>query len=109
MINRYVNGLLCFQANILLQSILPKKSNENRLCDAFNTEGASVLAKGFCAVCEEPMCDECLKVYRKQKVLMNHTIITMDEFKSNPQNVLIFAEGFTCPEHDGEDIIATKQ
>ncbi|KAK3598714.1 hypothetical protein CHS0354_003275 [Potamilus streckersoni] len=93
-----------FPANTLLQSMLPKKSIENRICDACNTEGASVLANGFCAVCEEAMCDECLKVHRKQKILKNHTIITMDELVNNPQNVMKFAEGFTCFEHDGEDI-----
>jgi hypothetical protein len=82
---------------------MPKMSNENRICDACNTEGVSVLAKGFCTVCEEALCNECLKVHRKQKVLKNHTVITMDELISNPQNVLKFADDFTCSEH-GEGI-----
>ncbi|KAL3888590.1 hypothetical protein ACJMK2_000955 [Sinanodonta woodiana] len=93
-----------FPANTLLQSILPKTSNENRLCDACNTDGVSALAKGFCTVCEEALCDECLKVHRKQKMSKNHTVITMDELISNPQNVLKFADGLTCSEHGGESI-----
>ncbi|KAL3888593.1 hypothetical protein ACJMK2_000958 [Sinanodonta woodiana] len=93
-----------FPANTLLQSILPKSSNENRICDACNTEGVSVLAKGFCTVCEEALCEECLKIHRKQKVLKNHTVITMDELLSNPQNVLKFADTFNCSEHGGEGI-----
>ncbi|KAL3888646.1 hypothetical protein ACJMK2_001011 [Sinanodonta woodiana] len=93
-----------FPANTLLQSILPTTSKENRICDACNTEGVSVLVKGFCTVCEEALCDDCQTVHRKQKVSKNHTLITMDELVSNPQNVLKFADGFTCSEHGGEGI-----
>ncbi|KAL3888698.1 hypothetical protein ACJMK2_001062 [Sinanodonta woodiana] len=93
-----------FPASTLLQSIMSKRSNDNRICDACNTEGVSVLAKGFCTVCEEALCDECLKGHRKQKMSKNHTVITMDELLSNPQNVLKFADGFTCSEHGGQGI-----
>ncbi|KAL3888676.1 hypothetical protein ACJMK2_001040 [Sinanodonta woodiana] len=92
-----------FPANTILQSILPKTLNDNRICDACNTEGVSVLAKGFCTVCEEALCEECLNFHRKQKVSKNHTVITMDELLSNPQNVLKFADTFNCSEH-GEGI-----
>ncbi|KAK3611281.1 hypothetical protein CHS0354_004930 [Potamilus streckersoni] len=91
-----------FPIDTVLQSIFVTKSKVDRVCDACNSEGISVTAEGFCAVCQEAMCGDCLKVHKKQKVSKNHTIITMEELSSNRQNIMKIAEGFTCSEHDSE-------
>ncbi|KAK3611289.1 hypothetical protein CHS0354_004935 [Potamilus streckersoni] len=93
-----------FPIDTVLHSILPTKSKVDRVCDACNSEGVSVTAEGFCVVCQEAMCGDCLKFHRKQKVSKNHTIITLDELSSNPQNIMKIAEGFTCSEHYSEDV-----
>ncbi|KAK3604074.1 hypothetical protein CHS0354_014380 [Potamilus streckersoni] len=93
-----------FPVNSFLQSILPEKSKVDRLCDACNTEGAATLAEGFCLLCKEAMCGDCLKVHRKLKISKDHTIISVEELTSNPENLMTLAEGFTCSEHHGEDI-----
>ncbi|KAL3891422.1 hypothetical protein ACJMK2_003684 [Sinanodonta woodiana] len=93
-----------FPVNTVLQSILPSKSKVDRLCDACNTEGTTVPAEGFCVVCKEAMCGDCLKVHRKLKIAKDHTILSVEELDCNPENVMKLAEGFTCLEHDGEDI-----
>ncbi|KAL3891423.1 hypothetical protein ACJMK2_003685 [Sinanodonta woodiana] len=93
-----------FPVNTVLQSILPAKSKVDRLCDACNTEGTTAPAEGFCVVCKESMCGDCLKVHRKQKISKDHTILNVEELDCNPENVMKLAVGFTCPEHDGEDI-----
>ncbi|KAL3891434.1 hypothetical protein ACJMK2_003696 [Sinanodonta woodiana] len=93
-----------FPVNTVLQSILPAKSKVDRLCDACNTEGTTALAEGFCVVCKEAMCGDCLKVHRKLKIAKDHTILSVEELDCNPENVMKLAEGFTCLEHDGEDI-----
>ncbi|KAK3611274.1 hypothetical protein CHS0354_004923 [Potamilus streckersoni] len=93
-----------FPADTVIQSLLPSKSRVNRVCDACNSDGISVTATGFCAVCEEAMCDDCLNVHRKQKMTKTHTILTIEELLNNPQNVMKFAEGFSCFDHDGEDL-----
>ncbi|KAL3891327.1 hypothetical protein ACJMK2_003589 [Sinanodonta woodiana] len=80
------------------------KSKVDRVCDACSSDGSSVTATGFCAVCEEAMCDICLSVHRKQKVSKAHSILTMEELLSNPQNIMKFAEGFTCFDHENEDL-----
>ncbi|KAL3891411.1 hypothetical protein ACJMK2_003673 [Sinanodonta woodiana] len=93
-----------FPVNTVLQSILPAKSKVDRLCDACNTEGTTAPAEGFCVVCKEAMCGDCLKVHRKQKISKDHTILSVEELDCNPEHVMKLAEGFTCLEHDGEDI-----
>ncbi|KAK3580236.1 hypothetical protein CHS0354_012763 [Potamilus streckersoni] len=93
-----------FPTNIVLQSVLATKSKVDRMCDACNLEGVSVPAGGFCVVCKEVMCADCLKFHRKQKMLKDHAILALDELACNPENVLKLAEGFTCSEHHGEDI-----
>ncbi|KAL3888443.1 hypothetical protein ACJMK2_000810 [Sinanodonta woodiana] len=84
--------------------MLPTKSKVDRVCDACTSDGSSVTATGFCAVCEEAMCDICLSVHRKQKITKAHYILTMEELLNNPQNVMKFAEGFTCLYHEDEDL-----
>ncbi|KAL3891406.1 hypothetical protein ACJMK2_003668 [Sinanodonta woodiana] len=93
-----------FPVNTVLQSILPAKSKVNRLCDACNTEGTTAPAEGFCVVCKETMCGDCLKAHRKLKMAKDHTILSVEELDCNTENVMKLAEGFTCLEHDGEDI-----
>ncbi|KAL3888251.1 hypothetical protein ACJMK2_000622 [Sinanodonta woodiana] len=93
-----------FPMDTVIQSKLPTKSKVARVCDACASDGSSVTATGFCAVCEEAMCDNCLSVHKKQKLSKTHSILTMDELLNNPQNVMKFAEGFTCPDHEDEDL-----
>ncbi|KAL3891386.1 hypothetical protein ACJMK2_003648 [Sinanodonta woodiana] len=93
-----------FPVSSVLQSILPAKSKVDRLCDACNSEGVTASAEGFCVVCKESMCRNCLQVHRKLKMLKYHNIISVEELACNPENVMKLAEGFTCSEHHGEDI-----
>ncbi|KAL3891412.1 hypothetical protein ACJMK2_003674 [Sinanodonta woodiana] len=93
-----------FPVNTVLQSILPAKSKVARLCDACNTEGTTAPAEEFCVVCKEAMCGDCLKIHRKLKMAKDHIILSVEELACNPENVMKLAEGFTCLEHDGEDI-----
>ncbi|KAL3888448.1 hypothetical protein ACJMK2_000819 [Sinanodonta woodiana] len=93
-----------FPIDTVIQSMLPTKSNVDRVCDACTSDGSSAIATGFCAVCEEAMCDNCLSVHRKQKISKAHSILTIEEFLNNPQNVMKFAEGFTCFYHKDEDL-----
>ncbi|KAK3609436.1 hypothetical protein CHS0354_001367 [Potamilus streckersoni] len=94
-----------FPVNSVLQSLLPPaKSKVDRLCDACKNEGATVPAEGFCVVCKEAMCGDCLKFHRKQKMSKDHSILSIEELKCSPEKVMKLAEGFTCSEHHGEDI-----
>ncbi|KAK3611276.1 hypothetical protein CHS0354_004925 [Potamilus streckersoni] len=86
----------------IFQSMFEAKSNVDRVCDGCKSEGVTVTAEGFCAVCQDAMCGDCLKVHKKQKVSKSHTIITMDELSRNPQNIMKLAEGVACSEHDSE-------
>ncbi|KAL3891356.1 hypothetical protein ACJMK2_003618 [Sinanodonta woodiana] len=88
-----------FPVDTVIQCILPTKSKVDRVCDACTAEGSSVTATGFCVVCEEAMCDDCVKFHRKQKMSKAHSILTIEELLNNPQNVMKFAEGFTCLDH----------
>ncbi|KAL3888771.1 hypothetical protein ACJMK2_001131 [Sinanodonta woodiana] len=93
-----------FPVDTVIQSMLPTKSKVDRVCDACTADGSSVTATGFCVVCDEAMCDNCQQFHRKQKILKTHTIITIQELLNNPQNVMKFAEGFTCFDHEDEDV-----
>ncbi|KAL3890491.1 hypothetical protein ACJMK2_002773 [Sinanodonta woodiana] len=92
-----------FPVDTVIQCMIPK-SRVDRVCDACTSDGSSVTATGFCVVCEEAMCDDCVKVHRKLKVLKSHSILTMEELLNNPQNMMKFAEGFTCFDHEDEDL-----
>ncbi|KAL3842220.1 hypothetical protein ACJMK2_020259 [Sinanodonta woodiana] len=93
-----------FPVDAVIQSMLPTKSKVDRVCDACTADGSSVKATGFCVVCEEAMCDSCLNVHRKLKMTKDHSILTMEELLKTPQNVMKFSEGFTCPDHEDEDL-----
>ncbi|KAL3890797.1 hypothetical protein ACJMK2_003075 [Sinanodonta woodiana] len=93
-----------FPVNTVLQSFLPAKTKVNRVCDACKSEDAAVPAEGFCVICKDAMCGDCLKYHRKQKMSKDHTILSVEELECNPENVMKLAEGFACLEHHGEDI-----
>ncbi|KAK3611279.1 hypothetical protein CHS0354_004928 [Potamilus streckersoni] len=96
------NWASLFPIDTVFQSMFEAKSNVDRVCDGCKSEGVTVTAEGFCAVCQEAMCGDCLKVHKKQKLSKSHTIITMDELSRNPQNIMKLAEGVACSEHDSE-------
>ncbi|KAL3888595.1 hypothetical protein ACJMK2_000960 [Sinanodonta woodiana] len=50
------------------------------------------------------MCGDCLQVHRKQKMTRSHSVVTITELPSNPENVMKCSEGFTCSDHHGEEI-----
>ncbi|KAL3890806.1 hypothetical protein ACJMK2_003083 [Sinanodonta woodiana] len=85
-------------------SLFPQKTKVDRFCDACRNEDASVSAEGFCVICKEAMCGDCLKYHRKQNISKDHTILSVEELECNPENVIKLAEGITCLEHHGEDI-----
>ncbi|KAK3609434.1 hypothetical protein CHS0354_001365 [Potamilus streckersoni] len=93
-----------FPVNTVLQSVVTTKSKVDRICHACYTQGTTAPAEGFCVVCKEAMCGDCLKFHRKQTLSKDHTILNVEELECNPENVMKLAEGFTCLEHHGEDI-----
>ncbi|KAL3890453.1 hypothetical protein ACJMK2_002735 [Sinanodonta woodiana] len=93
-----------FPVDTVIQCIIPTKSKVDRVCDACSSDGSSVTATGFCVVCEEAMCDDCAKFHSKQKMSKAHSILTMAELLSNPQNLMKLAEGFTCLDHEDEKL-----
>ncbi|KAL3887965.1 hypothetical protein ACJMK2_000350 [Sinanodonta woodiana] len=96
-----------FPINVILQSILSDdaKVKVDRSCDSCHSAGNIRSAQDFCVECEEGMCEICSEVHRNQKMSRNHVIFSMEEFTSNPQNVMRLAKGFSCSEHDGEAIV----
>ncbi|KAL3890807.1 hypothetical protein ACJMK2_003084 [Sinanodonta woodiana] len=93
-----------FPVNTVFQSFLPAKTKVDRFCDACRNEDAAVPAEGFCVICKDAMCGDCLKYHRKQNMSKDHAILSLEELECNPENVMKLAEGFTCLEHHGEDI-----
>ncbi|KAL3887967.1 hypothetical protein ACJMK2_000352 [Sinanodonta woodiana] len=95
-----------FPINVIFQSILndDSKVKVDRSCDSCHSAGRLRSAQDFCVECEEGMCETCSEVHRNLKMTRNHVIFSMEEVASNPHNVMKIAKGFSCPEHDGEDI-----
>ncbi|KAL3892064.1 hypothetical protein ACJMK2_004304 [Sinanodonta woodiana] len=91
-----------FPVNILLESMMSAKANANRMCDSCSSENVCTLAEGFCAVCKEAMCTDCLKFHRRQKMTKSHSIVSVDEFDGNPQNLIPLVEDLRCLQHEGE-------
>ncbi|KAL3891967.1 hypothetical protein ACJMK2_004207 [Sinanodonta woodiana] len=91
-----------FPVNALLESMLPAKANANRMCDSCSSENVSTLAEGFCAVCKEAMCTDCLKFHRRQKMTKSHAIVSVDEFDGNPKNVFQLGRDLFFLQHEGE-------
>ncbi|KAL3891970.1 hypothetical protein ACJMK2_004210 [Sinanodonta woodiana] len=91
-----------FPVNALLESMLPAKANADRMCDSCSSENVSALAEGFCAVCKEAMCTDCLKFHRRQKMTKRHVIVSVEEFDGNPQNVMKLGQDLYCLQHEGE-------
>ncbi|KAL3887966.1 hypothetical protein ACJMK2_000351 [Sinanodonta woodiana] len=96
-----------FPINVIFQSILSDdaKVKVDRSCDSCHSAGKIRSAQDFCVECEEGMCEICSEVHRNQKMSRNHVIFSMEEFTSNPQNVMRLAKGFSCSEHDGEAVV----
>ncbi|KAK3609032.1 hypothetical protein CHS0354_020695 [Potamilus streckersoni] len=93
-----------FPINTVFQSILPAKLKVDRLCDACTNEDATVPAEGYCVVCKEAMCGDCLKFHSQQNMSKDHAIFSVEELDCNPENLMKLAEGFSCSEHQGEEI-----
>ncbi|KAK3582649.1 hypothetical protein CHS0354_001696 [Potamilus streckersoni] len=92
-----------YPLDLLLQSI-EDKDEVHRPCDCCVSDGISVTANGFCIVCEEAMCEPCLKVHQRQKVSKDHTIITIEATTKKPENIINFPKGFHCQEHEGKNL-----
>ncbi|KAK3600570.1 hypothetical protein CHS0354_003508 [Potamilus streckersoni] len=93
-----------FPINTVFQSILPLKLIVDRLYDACRNEDATVPAEGFCVVCKEAMCGDCLIFHKKQQMSKDHSILRVEELDYNPDNLMRLAEEITCSEYQGEEI-----
>ncbi|KAK3610064.1 hypothetical protein CHS0354_032150 [Potamilus streckersoni] len=82
------------------------KSKVERCCEVCwnSSDKSKNLAKKFCIVCEEYMCDNCAVYHQNMKMTKSHELITIEQLENNPENRIRFSEGFGCPEHGNEDI-----
>ncbi|KAL3887969.1 hypothetical protein ACJMK2_000354 [Sinanodonta woodiana] len=96
-----------FPINVIFQSVLSDdaKVKVDRSCDSCHSAGKLRSAQDFCVECEEGMCKIYSEVHRNQKMSRNHVILSMEEFASDPHNVMKIAKGFSCPQNDGEEIV----
>ncbi|KAL3888706.1 hypothetical protein ACJMK2_001069 [Sinanodonta woodiana] len=93
-----------FPYNTVLQTTSSSKSKLDYICQACIHESVSITADGFCVVCKEAMCGNCIKFHKKQKLLKNHNIIPMDEISGNLQNVIKYVTRFTCSDHNEDEV-----
>ncbi|KAK3591658.1 hypothetical protein CHS0354_040566 [Potamilus streckersoni] len=94
-----------FPINTILQSIGDKEKEEvDKHCDCCLSDGISVTANGFCVVCDEAMCENCLNVHKKQQATKDHSIVTIEELANNPTHSIRYHKGFRCQEHEEEDL-----
>ncbi|KAL3891713.1 hypothetical protein ACJMK2_003963 [Sinanodonta woodiana] len=95
-------------ASLFPNSLFPlvNKSKVERSCEVClnSSDSSNNLAKKFCIVCEEFMCENCAEYHKKMKMTKGHQLITTDDLENNPENRVRFREGFGCYEHDSEDI-----
>ncbi|KAL3888569.1 hypothetical protein ACJMK2_000935 [Sinanodonta woodiana] len=93
-----------FPYNTVLQTTSSSKSKLDYICQACINESVSITAEGFCVVCKEAMCGNCIMFHKKQKLLKNHNIIPMDEISGNLQNVIKYVTRFTCSDHNENEV-----
>ncbi|KAL3888705.1 hypothetical protein ACJMK2_001068 [Sinanodonta woodiana] len=102
--NTFQEWASLFPNNTAFQTTSSSKSKKDYICQACKTEGVSITAEGFCVVCKEALCGNCINVHNKQKLLKNHNILPMDEISGNLQNVIKYVTRFTCSDHNGNEV-----
>ncbi|KAK3610051.1 hypothetical protein CHS0354_032136 [Potamilus streckersoni] len=82
------------------------KSKVDRLCEvcSYSSHRSNNIAKTFCVICEEFMCDDCSLYHKNMKMSKSHQVITTDEWESKSKSSVRYTVGFGCPEHDCEDL-----
>ncbi|KAK3601362.1 hypothetical protein CHS0354_037677 [Potamilus streckersoni] len=84
-------------------SMLPD-SKEQLHCDSCAYEGTTSTVRGFCIVCKEHLCDECIKFHHKTKALREHKIINAEELTEIPDYEVQLPNEDMCSAHLDEEI-----
>ncbi|VDI18510.1 Hypothetical predicted protein [Mytilus galloprovincialis] len=64
----------------------------------------TVDASSWCKDCREALCDNCASYHTKVKMLMDHTIVTLDEMRKQPKQISDTAELYS--QHGGKYVEA---
>ncbi|KAL3870818.1 hypothetical protein ACJMK2_038858 [Sinanodonta woodiana] len=93
-----------FPQDTIIQSLLPgSKSEIDRPCDPCLTEHNAVQAKGLCVVCNDVLCEECIRSHRKNKASRGHKINLLKDdpdYRHHAKNVSLH---MACDTHEDED------
>ncbi|KAL3843097.1 hypothetical protein ACJMK2_021050 [Sinanodonta woodiana] len=94
-----------FPVNRLIASMLPDSQlSLQPNCDSCTYDGTLMQAGGFCLVCKEHLCDECIKFHRKTKVLREHKIVNLEELSQNSEiGDYLPIKTEMCPVHVDEE------
>ena len=73
---------------------------DEKCCDICVRHEESVTATNWCMDCSDALCDSCLKVHLHVKVTSSHAVITLDEMRSIPLEVLVRKKNkIPCDKH----------
>lgn len=62
---------------------------DDKCCDICVRHDESVVATHWCMDCSDALCESCLKVHLHVKVTSSHTVVSLDEMKQLPLDVLM--------------------
>ena len=62
---------------------------DDKCCDVCVRNDESVTATNWCMDCSDAICDSCLKVHLHVKVTSSHTVVSLEEMRSIPLEVLV--------------------
>ncbi|KAL3864695.1 hypothetical protein ACJMK2_006355 [Sinanodonta woodiana] len=87
-----------------LKASMQPDSKEQLNCDSCAYEGTTSSVQGFCIVCKEHLCNECIKFHHKTKALRGHKIIYAEELAEIPDYVVHVPNEDMCSAHLEEEI-----
>ncbi|XP_076112010.1 uncharacterized protein LOC143080170 [Mytilus galloprovincialis] len=96
-----------FSPSAIVTFLLEKMSLENpqiQKCDPCKRGDDTLDAMSWCKDCGEALCENCASYHTKVKMLMDHTIVTLDEMRKQPKQISDTDE--LCSQHGGKYVEA---
>lgn len=77
---------------------------DDKICDICVRQNDSVPATNWCMDCSDALCDSCLKVHLHVKVTSSHAVVSLEEMKQLPLEVLMKKKNKVPCDRHGEYI-----
>ncbi|KAL3837142.1 hypothetical protein ACJMK2_022520 [Sinanodonta woodiana] len=96
---------IAFPLNTVASFLLSVKNEKAEFsCDPCKLGDKAIAGEGYCLICDEVLCKQCITYHRANKSMTSHEILDMEELTSKPEYVIKLSKTADCPKHSDQEV-----